>query len=38
VGVTTGANEHRLDEYIDEEPVEDGLRALDLLARELTEP
>lgn len=37
VGVTTGANEHRLDEYIDEEPVAAGLRALELLARGLTE-
>ncbi len=36
VGITTGANEHRADEYIDEGPVGDGLRALELLARALT--
>ncbi|MGI8714763.1 MAG: M20/M25/M40 family metallo-hydrolase [Solirubrobacteraceae bacterium] len=37
VGVTTGAHAHRVDEYIDEAPVAGGLRALELLADELTE-
>ncbi len=31
VGITTGANAHRLDEYIDLEPVAAGLAALDSL-------
>jgi len=35
VGITTGGNAHRLDEYIDIEPIEAGMRALELLAREL---
>jgi tripeptide aminopeptidase len=35
VGITTGDNVHRPDEYIDEAPVAGGLRALELLAREL---
>lgn len=35
VGVTTGGNAHRTDEYIDEAPVALGLRALELLADEL---
>jgi acetylornithine deacetylase/succinyl-diaminopimelate desuccinylase-like protein len=36
VGVTTGGNAHRLDEYIDTEPVAGGLTALTALADELT--
>ena len=32
VGVSTGRNAHRSDEYIDEEPAAGGLRALELLA------
>ena len=36
VGVTTGANAHRLDEYIDLEPLPAGLAALEALATELT--
>ena len=36
VGVTTGGNAHRLDEYIDLEPIPAGLAALDALADELT--
>jgi acetylornithine deacetylase/succinyl-diaminopimelate desuccinylase-like protein len=36
VGVTTGGNAHRLDEYIDLEPVTDGVAALIALADELT--
>jgi len=36
VGVTTGANAHRLDEYIDLAPVGSGLTALEALADELT--
>jgi len=35
VGVTTGANAHRLDEYIDLEPLPAGLAALEALAVEL---
>ena len=35
VGVSTGANAHRLDEYIDLEPVESGLRSLTALLDEL---
>jgi acetylornithine deacetylase/succinyl-diaminopimelate desuccinylase-like protein len=35
VGVTTGGNAHRPDDYIDVEPLERGLRALVLLADEL---
>jgi tripeptide aminopeptidase len=35
VGVTTGANAHRLDEYIDLEPVPQGLAALEALALDL---
>jgi tripeptide aminopeptidase len=35
VGVTTGANAHRIDEYIDVAPVAQGLRALEVLAEEL---
>jgi acetylornithine deacetylase/succinyl-diaminopimelate desuccinylase-like protein len=31
VGITTGGNAHRLDEYIDTAPVEDGLRSLGML-------
>jgi acetylornithine deacetylase/succinyl-diaminopimelate desuccinylase-like protein len=37
VGLTTGANAHRADEYIDVEPVDGGLRALELLADELAD-
>ncbi len=37
VGVTTGANAHRLDEYIDLEPLPAGLAALEALAIELAE-
>jgi tripeptide aminopeptidase len=37
VGVTTGANAHRTDEYIDEAPVAQGLRALELLADDLAD-
>jgi tripeptide aminopeptidase len=36
VGISTGDNVHRTDEYIDEAPVAAGLRALELLAHELT--
>ena len=35
VGVTTGGNAHRLDEYIDLAPIGDGLAALEALADEL---
>jgi acetylornithine deacetylase/succinyl-diaminopimelate desuccinylase-like protein len=35
VGVTTGANAHRLDEYIDLEPLPAGLMALEALAGDL---
>lgn len=35
VGVTTGDNAHRLDEYIDLAPVPAGLASLEALAREL---
>jgi tripeptide aminopeptidase len=35
VGVSTGSNAHRSDEYIDEAPAAGGLRALELLAEEL---
>jgi di/tripeptidase len=35
VGITTGGNAHRLDEFIDLAPVGDGLRALTALADEL---
>jgi tripeptide aminopeptidase len=35
VGVTTGANAHRLDEYIDLAPIARGLRSLEALAEEL---
>jgi tripeptide aminopeptidase len=35
VGVTTGGYAHRLDEYIDLEPIADGLAALEALAEEL---
>ena len=35
VGVTTGGNAHRLDEYIDLPPIGDGLAALEALAEEL---
>jgi acetylornithine deacetylase/succinyl-diaminopimelate desuccinylase-like protein len=37
VGVTTGGNAHRLDEYIDLAPVASGLAALEALADELAE-
>jgi acetylornithine deacetylase/succinyl-diaminopimelate desuccinylase-like protein len=37
VGVSTGSNAHRSDEYIDEAPAEGGLRALELLAEELAD-
>jgi acetylornithine deacetylase/succinyl-diaminopimelate desuccinylase-like protein len=37
VGITTGGGAHRADEYIDVEPIERGLHALELLARELGE-
>ncbi|HEX4009492.1 MAG TPA: M20/M25/M40 family metallo-hydrolase [Solirubrobacteraceae bacterium] len=36
VGITTGDNAHRLDEYIDLAPVPAGLAALDALVEELT--
>jgi tripeptide aminopeptidase len=35
VGVTTGGNAHRLDEYIDLPPIARGLRSLEALAEEL---
>jgi tripeptide aminopeptidase len=35
VGVTTGGNAHRLDEYIDLAPIARGLRSLEALAEEL---
>jgi tripeptide aminopeptidase len=35
VGVTTGGNAHRLDEYIDLAPIAAGLRSLEALAEEL---
>jgi tripeptide aminopeptidase len=35
VGVTTGGNAHRLDEYVDLPPVAGGLAALDILVDEL---
>jgi tripeptide aminopeptidase len=35
VGVTTGGHAHRLDEYIDLEPIASGLVALEALAEEL---
>jgi len=35
VGVTTGGNAHRLDEYIDIAPIARGLRSLEALAEEL---
>jgi len=35
VGVTTGGNAHRLDEYIDLAPIGGGLAALEALAEEL---
>jgi len=35
VGVTTGGHAHRLDEYIDLEPIAGGLAALEALAEEL---
>ena len=35
VGVTTGGNAHRLDEYIDLAPIARGLRSLEALADEL---
>jgi tripeptide aminopeptidase len=35
VGVTTGGHAHRLDEYIDLEPIASGLAALEALAEEL---
>lgn len=37
VGVTTGGNAHRLDEYIDLAPVSSGVAWLDELAKTLTE-
>jgi acetylornithine deacetylase/succinyl-diaminopimelate desuccinylase-like protein len=37
IGLTTGANAHRLDEYIDLEPLERGLAALEHLAHELAQ-
>jgi acetylornithine deacetylase/succinyl-diaminopimelate desuccinylase-like protein len=36
VGVSTGGNAHRADEYIDETPIAGGLRALTALARDLS--
>jgi tripeptide aminopeptidase len=36
VGVTTGGNAHRLDEYIDLAPIASGLAALEALADEVT--
>jgi hypothetical protein len=33
--VTTGGHAHRLDEYIDLEPIASGLAALEALAEEL---
>jgi tripeptide aminopeptidase len=38
VGVTTGGHAHRLDEYIDLEPIASGLAALEALAEELAAP
>lgn len=38
VGITTGGNVHRLDEYIDLEPIPAGLAALAALADELVGP
>jgi acetylornithine deacetylase/succinyl-diaminopimelate desuccinylase-like protein len=35
VGITTGGNAHRLDEYVDLAPIAGGLRALALLADEI---
>jgi acetylornithine deacetylase/succinyl-diaminopimelate desuccinylase-like protein len=35
VGVSTGANAHRLDEYIDLEPIPAGLASLEALVDEL---
>src|SRR3954447_13538806 len=35
VGITTGGNAHRLDEYIDFGPIARGLRSLEALAEEL---
>ncbi len=35
VGVTTGGNAHRLDDYIDVAPIAAGLRSLEELARQL---
>jgi tripeptide aminopeptidase len=35
VGITTGGNAHRLDEYIDLAPIGRGLRSLEALAEEL---
>ena len=35
VGLTTGGNAHRLDEYIDLAPIADGLRFVEALAEEL---
>lgn len=36
VGVTTGGNAHRLDDYVDVAPIAGGLRALEELALELS--
>jgi tripeptide aminopeptidase len=38
VGVTTGGNAHRLDEYIDLEPVASGVASLEALIDELAAP
>jgi acetylornithine deacetylase/succinyl-diaminopimelate desuccinylase-like protein len=35
VGVSTGGNAHRPDDFVDVGPVAQGLRALELLAEEL---
>jgi acetylornithine deacetylase/succinyl-diaminopimelate desuccinylase-like protein len=36
VGVSTGGNAHRLDDYVDVEPIAAGLRSLEALALELS--
>lgn len=38
VGVTTGANAHRLDEYVDLGPIPAGLASLEALVDELAGP
>lgn len=38
IGLTTGGNAHRLDEYIDTEPLADGLRQLAVLTERLAVP